>query len=90
MFSEELDKISWDDITARIQAKTDNDVRRALGKERCDLEDFMALISFFITKGSLRTGSIPWGSASTQSRQKNSLSLPLNSSSPWTAGQSGN
>ena len=45
MFSEELDKISWDDITARIQAKTDNDVRRALGKERCDLEDFMALIS---------------------------------------------
>lgn len=44
MFSEELDKISWDDITARIQAKTDNDVRRALGKERCDLEDFMALI----------------------------------------------
>ena len=45
MFSEELNKISWDDTTARIQGKTDADVRRALTKEHCDVEDFMALIS---------------------------------------------
>ena len=45
MFSEELEKISWQDTTGRIAAKTDADVRRALGKSRCDIEDFMALIS---------------------------------------------
>ena len=45
MFSDELDKISWEETTQRINAKTDADVRRALGKERCDVEDFMALIS---------------------------------------------
>ena len=45
MFSEVLDQISWDDTTARILAKTDADVRRALSKEHCDVEDFMALIS---------------------------------------------
>lgn len=45
MFSEVLEKISWDDTTNRIYAKTDADVRRALGKEHCDVEDFMALIS---------------------------------------------
>ncbi len=31
--------------TARIHAKTDADVRRALSKEHCNVEDFMALIS---------------------------------------------
>ncbi len=45
MFSEELDKISWDDTTARIASKTEADVRRALSREHCDVEDFMALIS---------------------------------------------
>ena len=45
MFSDELAQISWDDTTARILAKTDADVRRALCKERCDIDDFMALIS---------------------------------------------
>ena len=45
MFSDELDKISWDETTARIMGKTDADVRRALSKEHCDVDDFMALIS---------------------------------------------
>jgi 2-iminoacetate synthase len=45
MFSDELEKISWDDTTARILDKSDADVRRALSKEHCDVEDFMALIS---------------------------------------------
>ena len=45
MFSEYLEKISWEDTTERIAAKTEADVRRALGKSRCDVEDFMALIS---------------------------------------------
>ena len=45
MFTDELAKIDWDETTAKIAAKTDRDVRRALGKEHCDVEDFMALIS---------------------------------------------
>ena len=45
MFSDLLENISWDETTHRINAKTDTDVRRALSKERCDIEDFMALIS---------------------------------------------
>ena len=45
MFSEYLETISWEDTTADIYAKTDVDVRRALGKERLDVEDFKALIS---------------------------------------------
>ena len=45
MFSEELEKISWEDTTALIYGKTDNDVRRALAKEHLDVNDFMALIS---------------------------------------------
>ena len=45
MFSEELLKYDWDDITRRIHAKTADDVRRALAKSHCDVEDFMALIS---------------------------------------------
>ena len=35
MFSEELEKISWDETTERILSKTDADVRRALAKEHC-------------------------------------------------------
>ena len=45
MFSDELEKISWDETTKKILSKTDADVRRALSKEHCDVEDFMALIS---------------------------------------------
>lgn len=45
MFSDELLKYSWDDTTAAIAAKTEQDVLRALQKEHCNVDDFMALIS---------------------------------------------
>ena len=45
MFSDELQNISWQETTARIASMTDNDVRRALSKSRCDVNDFMALLS---------------------------------------------
>ncbi|MCK9156294.1 MAG: radical SAM protein, partial [Paludibacteraceae bacterium] len=45
MFSEELEKISWDETTKNIYSKTDADVRRALAKERLTVDDLMALIS---------------------------------------------
>lgn len=45
MFSEEIKKIDWDATTDRIASKSDSDVRRALAKEHCDVDDFMALIS---------------------------------------------
>ena len=46
MFSEVLESISWRDTTDAIYAKTDADVRRALGKRgRRDVNDFMALVS---------------------------------------------
>lgn len=45
MFSEELEKYSWDDITRQIASKTKTDVEIALGKERLTIDDFMALIS---------------------------------------------
>ena len=45
MFSDELENISWEETTERIHAKTDADVRRALSKEHCNVEDFMALVS---------------------------------------------
>lgn len=46
MFSEELKQYDWDDTTARIYAKTDADVRRALVPgRRLTVDDFMALIS---------------------------------------------
>ena len=45
MFSEELEKISWEETTKAIYSKTDADVRRALSKEHCNVDDFMALIS---------------------------------------------
>lgn len=45
MFSEELEKISWKATSERIMMKTDADVRRALSKPHCDVEDFMALVS---------------------------------------------
>ena len=45
MFSEEIEKLSWNEITEKIHSKTATDVRRALRKEHCNVEDFMALIS---------------------------------------------
>ena len=45
MFSDELKNISWDETTERIARMTDADVRRALGKSHCDVNDFMALLS---------------------------------------------
>ena len=46
LFSEELEKYDWDETTARIYAKSDADVRRALTPgRRCDVDDFMAMIS---------------------------------------------
>ena len=45
MFSDELEHISWNETTKKILSKTDADVRRALSREHCDVEDFMALIS---------------------------------------------
>lgn len=45
MFSEVLERISWEQTTEAIYAKTDADVRRALAKQHCTVEDFMALIS---------------------------------------------
>ena len=45
LFSEELEKYSWDEITKQIYAKTEADVARALTQEHLQIEDFMALIS---------------------------------------------
>lgn len=45
MFSEELKHISWEETTQCITSKTEADVRRALAKPRCTVDDFMAMIS---------------------------------------------
>lgn len=45
MFSNELERYSWEETTRRIYAKTALDVEAALGKSYPDLDDFMALIS---------------------------------------------
>ena len=45
MFYDEIQKISWDEVTDKIYSKTAGDVRRALAKDRCDVEDFMAMVS---------------------------------------------
>lgn len=45
MFSQELDKISWEETTNSIYAKTETDVRKALAKEQLTVDDFMALVS---------------------------------------------
>ncbi len=44
-FSEELEKISWEQTTRDIYEKTDADVHKALAKKSLDVEDFKALIS---------------------------------------------
>ncbi|MCQ2336468.1 MAG: 2-iminoacetate synthase ThiH [Paludibacteraceae bacterium] len=45
MFSDELKKISWNEIAKIIKNKTNADVCRALSKDKCDIDDFMALVS---------------------------------------------
>lgn len=45
MFSEELKNYDWDDFTEKISSMKASDVERALGKEKLDINDFMALIS---------------------------------------------
>src|SRR5574344_2890452 len=45
MFSDIIRKIDWDETTQSIMSKTDADVRRALAKSHCDVDDFMAMIS---------------------------------------------
>ena len=45
MFSDELKNISWQETTERIASMTATDVRRALGKSHCDVNDFMAMLS---------------------------------------------
>ena len=45
MFSDELSKWNWDEVTARIASKTEADVVIALGKSRLSIDDFMALVS---------------------------------------------
>ena len=45
MFSEELEKIDWDETTARIASKTEEDVAGALSARCPTIDDFMALIS---------------------------------------------
>lgn len=45
MFYEEIQKLDWETTTSAIMQKNDADVRRALGKNRLTVDDFMALIS---------------------------------------------
>ena len=45
MFSEELEKIAWEETSKAIYSKTEGDVIRALTKENRTVDDFMALIS---------------------------------------------
>ncbi|MDE5886792.1 MAG: 2-iminoacetate synthase ThiH [Muribaculaceae bacterium] len=45
MFSEELKKYDWEEITRKINGKTSADVECALGKELLSIDDFMALVS---------------------------------------------
>ena len=72
MFSDELEKISWEETTKAIYSKTNADVRRALGKSgHLDVNDFMALICppllliWKLWHGSAR--NIPWNGSARQS-----------------------
>lgn len=44
-FTTLIDQYNWDEVTRNIYACTASDVERALGKDRLDINDFMALIS---------------------------------------------
>ena len=45
MFSDVLKDLNWNEISDKIKQKTEADVRKALSKRYCDIDDFMALIS---------------------------------------------
>lgn len=45
MFSEEIVNYDWDATSAAVMAKNEQDVVRALSKDKLDIDDFMALIS---------------------------------------------
>lgn len=45
MFTEIFEQYDWDMVTARIESKTEQDVRLALQKKKRTLEDFKALVS---------------------------------------------
>lgn len=45
MFSEYLKSISWEETTRAIYSKREDDVKRALSRRSCSVDDFMALIS---------------------------------------------
>ena len=45
MFSEELKKYDWEEMTRRIASTTSTDVERALSKDHLSIDDFMVLIS---------------------------------------------
>lgn len=70
MFSDELEKISWEETT-KPSIQTDADVRRALSKDtRC--KDFMALISplplHIWRRWHVSAGSIRWNASEKQSQ----------------------
>ena len=44
-FKDLFEQYSWDDLKTEIYAKTSTDVQEALVKDRCNLEDFKALLS---------------------------------------------
>lgn len=44
-FKEIFDQYNWDDVSASIYSKTENDVRAAINSSKRNLEDFKALIS---------------------------------------------
>lgn len=45
MFSDEITRYDWEDITRRIESKQASDVEAALSKRVRNIEDFMALVS---------------------------------------------
>jgi 2-iminoacetate synthase len=44
-FTEQIEQYGWDEITSSVAGKTGRDVESALGRERLNIDDFMALIS---------------------------------------------
>lgn len=44
-FRERWEQLDWDDLTLRINGKTDADVEQALQRDTLTLDDFMALLS---------------------------------------------
>lgn len=44
-FYDELQRYDWDEVGCMIASTNEEQVQRALAKERCTLDDFAALIS---------------------------------------------